>query len=280
MTSLADHHSTSIVKLLLLGDAKVGKTGSLVSLVAAGYKLRILDFDNLLDYFYQLVKERCPDKLHNVDYRTLRDPIRAGSAGAVIAGKPQAWINAIRMLDDWKYDDIDLGIPATWDSDAILVIDSLSRLCDAAYDFHEATIPKSKSGSDFDGRAVYGNAQDDVEKVLGMLTSRSFGTNVIVICHGVYQTMPDGTTRIFPQGVGQKLSPKIPQYFPNYIKFKMDGQGKRTIQLESDNMIALASARKLPGTLSHDTGLADFFAAFREPPAKTRSTVLPLKKVN
>jgi hypothetical protein len=277
LTSLADHHSTSIVKLLLLGDAKVGKTGSLVSLVSAGYKLRILDFDNLLDYFYQLVKERCPDKLSNVDYRTLRDPIRAGSAGAVIAGKPQAWINAIKMLDNWKYDDIDLGIPANWDSDSILVIDSLSRLCDAAYDFHEATIPHGKSG-DFDGRAVYGNAQDDVEKVLGMLTSRSFNTNVIIISHGMYMDLPDGSKKIFPQGVGQKLSPKIPQYFPNYIRYKMDGQGKRTIQLESDNMIALASARKLPSTLPSDTGLAEFFAAFREPPAKARSTVLPLQR--
>jgi hypothetical protein len=277
MTSLADHHSTSIVKLLLLGDAKVGKTASLVSLVNAGYKLRILDFDNLLDYFYQLVKERCPDKLANVDYRTLRDPIRAGSAGAVIAGKPAAWINAIKMLDSWKYDDIDLGVPASWDSDTILVIDSLSRLCDAAYDFHESAIPKSAQTGGYDGRAVYGNAQDDVEKVLGMLTARSFNTNVIVICHGLYMDMPDGSKRIFPQGVGQKLSPKIPQYFPNYVRYKMDGQGKRTIQLESDNMIALASARKLPATLPSDTGLADFFAAFREPPAK-RSTVLPLQR--
>jgi hypothetical protein len=279
MTSLADHHSTSIVKLLLLGDAKVGKTGSLVSLVAAGYKLRILDFDNLLDYFYQLVKERCPDRLGNVDYRTLRDPIRAGSSGAVISGKPAAWINAIKMLDSWKYDDIDLGVPSTWDADTILVIDSLSRLCDAAYDFHEATIPKGKSG-EVDGRAIYGNAQDDVEKVIGMLTARSFNTNVIVICHGVYQTLPDGSTRIFPQGVGQKLSPKIPQYFPNYVKYKMDGQGKRTIQLESDNMIALGAARKLPNNLDPSTGLADFFAAFRAPPTTntTKSTVLPLQR--
>ena len=43
-------------------------------------------------------------------------------------------------------------------------------------------------------------------------TNRGFdtGTNVIVIAHGTYLDLPDGTKKIFPQGVGQKLSPKIP----------------------------------------------------------------------
>ena len=35
----------------------------------------------------------------------------------------------------------------------------------------------------------------------------SFATNLIVIAHGTYMDLPDGTTKIFPQGVGQKLSP-------------------------------------------------------------------------
>ena len=268
MTSLADHHSTSIVKLLLLGDSKVGKTTSLVSLIKAGYKLRILDFDNLLDNLVQAVESSCPSNIGNVEFRTLRDPIKASSVGAVIAGKPAAWVNAIRMLDNWKYDEVDLGPPAEWDSDCILVIDSLSRLCDAAYDFHESMIPKSKSGGEYDGRAVYHNAQQDVEKVLAMLTSEQFRVNVIVICHGVYQDLPDKTTKIFPQGVGQKLSPKIPSYFPNYVRYTMK-HGQRTMQLTSDNMISLAASRTLPDELPVESGLATFFAAFRAPPAET-----------
>ena len=43
MPKLSDHQSNDFTKLLLIGDAKSGKTGSLVSLVKAGYKLRILD---------------------------------------------------------------------------------------------------------------------------------------------------------------------------------------------------------------------------------------------
>jgi AAA domain len=268
MPNLSAHPSTELVKLLLLGDSKSGKTGSLVSLVAAGYKLRILDFDSLLDILRYKVMEICPALVDNVEFRTLRDAVKAGLGGAIIDGKPKAWISAIKMLDHWRYDDVDLGVPGSWGPDAILVIDSLSRLCDSAYDYHESIAPIGKSG-EYDGRAVYGSAQDDVEKVLGMLTSPGFNTNVIVICHGVYMEQPDGTF-IFPQGVGQKLSPKIPQYFPNYVRYINRG-GKRTIQLESDSLIHLGNARpsQMPKTLPIETGLADFFAVLRDPPAKS-----------
>jgi hypothetical protein len=280
MPSLANHQSNDYTKLLLLGDAKSGKTGSLVSLVKAGYKLRILDFDNLLDILKYQIIDQCPDKINNVEFRTLRDKYKAGAQGSVIDGRPKAWTDAIRMLDDWKYTDedgteINLGKPAQWGPDTILVLDSLSRLCDAAYDFHESIIPRGKSG-DYDGRAVYGNAQDDVEKVLAMLTSKGFATNLIVIAHGTYVDLPDGTKKIYPQGVGQKLSPKIPQYFPNYIRYR-NKSGKRTIQVTSDAMIDLANTR--PGALDKElpieTGLAEIFAALRGQPAKTEASPRP-----
>lgn len=265
MPSLADHQSNEYVKLLLLGDAKSGKTGSLVSLVEAGYKLRILDLDNLLDFFVKLVKDKCPDKINNVEYCTLRDKRKMVASGPIINGAPKAFINTIKMLDLWKYDDVDLGKPGTWGPDTILVIDSLSRLCDAAYDWAEQLVTPGKSGEK-DLRQAYGNAQDAIENTLAALTSSSFECNVIVICHGQYMDLPDGTTKIFPQGVGQKLSPKIPQYFPNYVRYKNLG-GKRTIQLESDAMIDLATTR--PGgfaakNLPTDTGLAEIFKVLRE----------------
>jgi hypothetical protein len=271
MPNLSKHQSNTYVKLLLIGDAKSGKTGSLVSLVKAGYRLRILDLDNLLDILAKLIAEQCPDQIDNVEFRTVRDTRKMTAAGPLIAS-PKAFIEATKLLDRWKYKDedgveTDLGVPGEWDSDCILVIDSLSRLCDACYDWCESVIPRGKSG-DFDGRAVYGNAQDAIESMLAMLTSSSFACNVIVIAHGMYMDLPDGTTKIFPQGVGQKLSPKIPQYFPNYIRYTNQG-GKRTIQLTSDGMIDLANTN--PNAMSDkklpiETGLADFFAVLREPP--------------
>ena len=45
----SEHKSRKYVKLLYLGDSGTGKTGSLVSLVQAGYKLRVIDLDDGLD---------------------------------------------------------------------------------------------------------------------------------------------------------------------------------------------------------------------------------------
>ena len=82
MPSLANHQSNQFTKLLLIGDAKSGKTGSLVSLVKAGYKLRILDFDNLLDILKFKVMEECPDKLDNVSSSRSATPIKPEPLGA------------------------------------------------------------------------------------------------------------------------------------------------------------------------------------------------------
>lgn len=281
---MSGHQSNDFVKLLLIGDAKSGKTGSLVSLVKAGYKLRILDFDNLLDILKFKIIEICPDKIDNVDFITLRDEYKATAEGNSIKGMPKAWIEGVKLSDNWKYKDtdgeqVDLGSPATWGNDTIYIIDSLSRLCDAAYDYHEAIAPRGKSG-EYDGRAVYGSAQDAVEKFIAKLTSKYMATNVILIAHGQYMDLPDGTTKIFPQGVGQKLSPKIPQYFPNVVRYK-NQNGKRTIQVNSDAMIDLANTNPtvLSKSLSIETGLAEFFEALRGPLQETKSKVT-LKRVS
>jgi hypothetical protein len=272
MPSLAQHKSTKLVKLLLIGDSKSGKTGSLVSLVKAGYKLCILDFDNLLDILAKLIADQCPERIENVEYRSLRDKRKVTAAGPIIDGNPRAFVDGLKMLDRWKYKDVggnevDLGAPSQWGPGNILVLDSLSRFCDAAYDFREPLTPRGKSG-EFDPRATYGDAQDAVESALGMLTSDTFQTNVIVIAHGIYMDLPDGTKKIFPQGVGQKLSPKIPQYFPNYVRYK-NTAGKRTIQLRSDAMIDLALANPLAKdedkSLPVETGLATLFEMLRGP---------------
>jgi hypothetical protein len=267
MPSLDDHQSNDFVKLLLIGDSKTGKTGSLVSLVAAGYKLRILDTDNLLDVLKYQVRRVCPNKIGNVEFRSIRDKYKSGPDGPVINGKPTAWSTAVKMLDSWKYDDVDLGKPAEWGSDTILVIDSLSRLCDAAYDYHEAVAPKSKSGGDMDARAIYGNAQNAVEKFIAMLTSDSFQCNVIVIAHVTYQNQPDGTLKGFPQGIGQKLSPIIPTYFPAVVLYTSRND-KRTMQINSTPLIDLGNPMSFAMEKSYpiETGLATFFSILRGSP--------------
>lgn len=285
MTTLDKHQSSEYVKLLLIGDAKSGKTGSLVSLVKAGYKLCILDLDNLVHSLTYQIKEQCPELLNTVEVRTLRDKRKMTAAGPVIDGQPKAFIDAIKMIDHWKYrshegEEIDLGIPGNWGAEYIFILDSLSRFCDAAYNFQELMTPKGKNTGESHGQAVYGNAQKAVEASLATITSDTFETNVIVIAHGVYMDLDTGGSKIFPQGVGQKLSPKIPQYFPSYIRYINKGD-KRTIQLKSDSMIDLANPRpgQIPETLPIETGLADFFGYLREPPKQPKPTKLNLRRV-
>jgi hypothetical protein len=175
------------------------------------------------------------------------------------------------MMEHWKTDDEDLGDPAEWGPNWIFVLDSLSRFCDAAYDFREPLTPRSRQTGQSDARATYGDAQDAVEKVLANLTSSGFGTNVIVIAHLMYMTIKDPSggdiIKAFPQGVGQKLSPKIPQYFPSVVHF-YNHNGRRTLRTNSTPLLDLANPKPFEMSKEYqiETGLADFFAVLRKPP--------------
>lgn len=263
MPTLANHQSSIYTKLLLIGDSKSGKTGSLAPLVKS-YKLRVLDYDNGLDALAQIVKRDDPTKLANVEFRTLRDKMRSTPLGPVIDGQAKAFIQGVQMLDNWKYDDVDLGPPAEWGKDVILVIDSLTFMAEAAFAFREPLVPRSKDGK-YDVRAVYKDSQDAIEKVLAFVTSEAFKTNVIVISHVRYVDNPDGTKKGYPTAIGGALSPQIPRYFNSVALAQTGPGGKRQIQTAATAMIDLAnpaSFKMLP-TLPIETGLGTFFETLR-----------------
>lgn len=270
MPTLDNHQSNEFTKMLIEGDSGSGKTGSLTSLVAAGYKLRILDFDNGLEPLKQFVLRECPANVGNVEYVTLRDKRKAGPEGPMVT-KPDAFIRALKLLDRWKYThdgvEIDLGVPAEWGPDTILVLDSLTFMSDAAFDFREPLAPKSRDGK-YDMRAVYKDAQDAVEGVLALLTSESFRCNVIVISHVKYVDNPDGTRKGYPTAVGSALSPVIPRYFNTVALCQTSAGGKRTLHTESTAMIDLKNPKpfSMAKTYPIETGLAEFFGNLREAP--------------
>lgn len=271
MPSLAKHQSNEYTKLLIEGDSGSGKTGSLASLVKAGYKLRILDFDNGLEPLKQFILKECPENINNVEFVSLRDKRKAGPEGPMVT-KPEAFIRALKLLDHWKYKnedgtETDFGVPAEWGPDCILVIDSLTFMSDAAFDFREPLAPRSRDGK-YDNRAVYKDAQDAVEGVLALLTSESFRTNVIVISHVKYVDNPDGTRKGYPTAVGSALSPVIPRYFNSVALCQTSAGGKRTIQTTATAMIDLKNPKPFAMAPSYpiETGLAEFFSVLREPP--------------
>lgn len=267
MPLLSNHHSNEYTKLLLEGDSGSGKTGGLTSLVRAGYYLRILDMDNGLETLKTFVTRECPDKLANVEFRTLRDKYKASPLGPMLAGPATAFVDAIKMLDRWKYGDTDLGVPATWGPETVLVIDSLTFLSDSAFEWAKALNSSAK-----DPRQWFYQAQQAIEDVLALLTSESFKTNVIVISHIRYLETPEGT-KGYPTSVGKALGPTIPRYFNSVAMARTSASGKRTIRTATTAMIDLKNPKpfEMKETYDLETGLADFFAVLREPPTAAKA---------
>ncbi|MDE2105565.1 MAG: AAA family ATPase [Patescibacteria group bacterium] len=266
MPSLSQHQSNDFTKLLIEGDSGSGKSGSLTSLVKAGYKLRILDFDNGLEPLKQFVLRDCPDKIDNVEFRTLRDEYTSSASGPKVT-RPTAFVDALKMLDHWKYGDVDLGKPSAFGPDCIVVIDSLTFFADAAFEWARGMLPSAK-----DPRQWYGAAQEGVESALALLTSDNFRSNVIVISHVKYVDNPDGTRKGYPTAVGSALSPVIPRYFNSVALCQTKAGGARTIQTTATAMIDLKNPKPFAMAPSYpiETGLADFFGVLREPPTQTK----------
>jgi hypothetical protein len=272
MPTLSHHQSNDYTKMILIGDSSSGKTGSLASLVAAGYQLRILDYDNGLESLKQQVLHLCPEKIENVSYRTLQDKRKSSPFGSILADKPRAFIKGIELIDRWKFkedsgDEIDLGVPAEWGRDVILAIDSLTTQSDAAYDWADPLVPAGKSGMK-DDRPVYGMAQEAIRNMLKTICGSDFHCNVIVICHIKWIELA-GIQKGYPQSVGKALSPDIPIYFNSMALCQTVG-GKRTIQTQATANIDLKNPApfEMKPSFPLSTGLAEFFATLRPNPAK------------
>jgi len=114
-----------------------------------------------------------------------------------------------------------------------------------------------------------------------LLTSGSFKTNVIVNAHVRYSTGDDGRNKGYPNAIGSALGPTIPRYFNHWAQCE-NKTGKRTIQTAATAMFDLKNTKPFEMEKTYDisTGLADFFAVLREPPAKPeKPKALTLKRV-
>lgn len=258
MPSLEQHQFSSIVKLLLMGDPGTAKTSSLVSLVKADYKLRIWDFDNLLSPLVHRIRAQCPGKLSNVQFMSFRDKLISSPIGPIVDGTPKAFNDAIKALDKWE----DGTVPSKWGPEYVAVIDSLTRMGDAAYRWGNFVTPAGKGGEK-DGRAIYGEAQRALSQFLSLATSKSFETNLVVIAHIDYmERAGDGIMRGYPRAPGAKLAPDIPSYFENVLLAESSADGKaKLIRTLPTALVDLKNAvgGEMPQVFPADEALASFF---------------------
>jgi len=263
MPLLSQHQSSENVKIILMGDPGTGKTGSLTSLVKAGYWLGIEDYDNGLDSLRAFIDHECPEKLDQVEYRTLRDKYTSGPDGPVVLGQARAYQDGLEMLDRWKYGNTDHGNPATWGPNKVLVIDSLDQQAKCGFEWREQLV-LGKAGK-YDNRAIYFDTQKRVELLVKKITAESFKTNVILITHIHYTEDEVGIRKGYPKSIGQALSTVIGLYFNSVLLCQTSAGGKRTIQTVSTPQIDLKNPKPFAMSPSYPigTGLAEIFKVLR-----------------
>lgn len=289
MPSISQHQSADYTKLLLIGHSGAGKTGALVSLVLAGYKIRVLDLDNGMDIvanylttptspYYKEVQEKKINLDDAVRYVTLTEPMK-NINGKIIPARATVWNKAMMMMTKWKDGDLDLGNPGEWGSDTILVIDSLSKLSQRGFQWVQSM--NGRLGSDainYEYQRDIGQAQTGVQGFLDLIADSNFKTNVIVISHiamvrerqqGAPAKPEEQNLKAFPEAVGSALLPKIPRGFNNVIQAATIGSGigtKHKLLTTSQGEVDLKTSA--PSNLKRDypieTGLAEIFAALRK----------------
>jgi hypothetical protein len=274
VAKLADDTQVDLVKGLIYGDGGAGKTSSLISLIEAGYDLRIYDFDNLLKPLKELIKVRCPDRIDQVRVQTFTDKLKGIDVPVVMqgasmkvmpnaSGTPKAYSDAMKQLNHWKDGDEDLGPPSTWGDNTIVVIDSLTSAANSAFRYVQAMNPMAK-----EPQTYYFAAQNLVMNLIYLLCSEDFAVHVLVLAHLNYEKDKEGNVlKGFPKSIGSALNTSIATSFNTALLVESVGnQGKREIVTRSTGLIDLknpAVFQGLPARLPSETGLAEYFAAFK-----------------
>ncbi len=263
---LSSHSSQSITKMLAIGNSGSGKTGALASLVEAGYELAILDYDNGLDILRNVLEEKdrsvvgsvassSPSLLDSVEFETLIERRKMVAGQLVLDGAPSVLPRTLKLLNDWP----GLGPISSWPESRILVLDSLTFLAKAAFEWVDFTFHYK------DPRQTYGETQKRIENLLGLLYSPSVPCNVYVASHIMFVDISEGVVKGYPTAVGRALSPQIPRYFNTVVEFRVQGAGptaKRVIATRPTGLIDLKTSTLptgIPGELPIETGLATLF---------------------
>lgn len=267
MPSLATYKNDQPIKMLLIGNSGTGKTGALASLAEAGYKIRILDFDSGVESLAAALSKN-PKALANVIYEPCTDALKGLNGRVVPDGMPTAFAKALNLLTNWKIageQGYDLGIPATWGKDTILVIDSLTLMSNASM---RRIIQLNGGRADTGGKPYqsdWGAAGQEIEGVLQLLYSDSFKCHVIVTSH---ITMIGGDEKTgagakgYPSALGQKLPTKIGRYFNTILLADIKGVGtnaKRIIRSAPEGMVEVKCPYPIERELPLESGLRTFF---------------------
>jgi hypothetical protein len=281
------------IKMLYLGHSGSGKTGSLVSLASSGHRVRILDLDNKASIIRDYVTNPTSMYLHTrpglwteeiaketpsrISYVTITESYNIEGARAVPKG--DSWHRINQQLLNWTDGEDKPGHITKWEPNDVLVIDSFSRYCEAAFNYQLSLTGNLAKGPQVGGRGSGGNDYNAAYKLIldamQLFKSAEVKCNVILICHVVFmepegpQVTADRQLRGFPQVYGRAMiSPMISQYFGHAIRAVSRGNGpsvRRTIMTTNDDNVELINPAPLRVKQNYplETGLAEYFRDIR-----------------
>lgn len=247
---------SDLLRVLYVGNSGSGKTGSLISLLQAGYEIRMLDMDHNCKSLIELCKKHNPELLKQLDVISVRDKFRASQlSGVEVSGQPKAFVDMLKLMNKWD----DESVPGSWPSNTIFVVDTLTSVGRAAFHWAKGMNPSAK-----DPRQWYAAAGEALVSFLEMITSPAFANHVIVLSHIDEVERPDGMVQGYASSLGKALGPKIPKVFSTMVMAERKGTGsnvRRTIQTMPTQMMDLKSPIPwaLEKELPLETGMATIF---------------------
>lgn len=270
--------SAEPIKMIYIGDSGAGKTGSLMSLAAGGFNVRVLDVDKGTDILrdYAGNPESIYTKAHPAGLWTAEQArgtasrisyVRISETFTNVGGQPvpkgDSWKRIMDQLTEWRDGEVSLGKLETWTANDVLVIDSFSRVCDARMYLELVMNARALSGRQ---QQDYWKVQESLERWLELLVMPSIRCHVILVCHVEYVEKDDKTVRGMPQSMGRALGPKIGQHFNHALLARSTGQGsgaRHQILTKTTGVIDLKNAAPLRVKAEYplETGLLEYFQA-------------------
>lgn len=263
----------SPVKLLVCAESGSGKTGALASLAAAGYNLRVLDLDNNSSILRNmLTKPNSPYVKANAEVGkflqscvSISEP-RVAKGGKLLMSKAFVWSKVGDMLADWQDGELKLGSITTWGDRDVLVVDTFTRLCRSAMNFHLMMNGRlNQHPTLYD----YGDVGTLVRAFLEIVSDPEVKCNVILNCHiDNIESKETGLSTDYPKSIGKALSPDVGTYFGTLLKIakiKRDGVMRQVFQTVPNGTLGIKTTAPFDVQAEYplESGLAQYFAAVR-----------------
>lgn len=246
-TQLKQHNKEVPQTALVFGDPFTGKT-SLVAQFAKKYKLKWIDTDNGYDAIFSALEEKYWGNIDLVRVREKGDTSHAmNTVQKVLAANTPTTtvkisdstgivgcvetVKAGGTFTEWN--------PMQWETDTILVIDSLSRLGDSAMAFYlggsNGIDFKKKEYGHYDKQGLY------LLNILALAQTRPY--HVVFITHQEELEQEDGSKKLTPVCGTRNLSTKIGRYFSHAIHCSLK-MGKHVVNSQTTGTLnAVAGSR-------------------------------------